>query len=218
MISGHNFTEIIHSGGITLYILIFCSVVLIAAIIDRLIFYALNKLNYNVFLKKLIESIKAKDYEKALNECGSERSILTNVLRSILIRHSYSKEELENAAETSLNEEIINFDRKLTTIGTMAVVAPFIGLMGTVFGIMQAFSDIAYKGSIGPAAVAKGVSEALIATAAGLIVAIPASIFFNYFKTRSAFIKRNMSVLCSKLIEVITRSEQGAAVAEDLER
>jgi biopolymer transport protein ExbB len=81
-------------------------------------------------------------------------------------------------------EEKMKMERFLSILGTMGNIAPFIGLFGTVVGIIRAFGDLAVSGSGGPSVVAAGIAEALITTAAGLVVAIPAVIFYNYFLRR----------------------------------
>jgi biopolymer transport protein ExbB len=75
-------------------------------------------------------------------------------------------------------------ERNLGILGTMAAVAPLVGLLGTVWGIMRAFHDMAVSGSAAPSVVAAGVAEALVTTAAGLVVAVPAVMLYNYFARR----------------------------------
>lgn len=218
MFANMSLNELLHSGGLTLHILIFCSIIVTAATIERFLFYARNKMDQEQFLLQLIEPLKKKEITKALEITEKQKSILSNIPRAILLRSSRTKEVMEDAAESSVNEEMLYFDKRLTIFGTMAVTAPFIGLMGTVFGIIRAFADIAQKGSVGPATVASGVSEALIATAAGLIVAIPSAIFFNYFKNRSGVIKKRALLGASKLIEILNGLNNGIELDEKLYR
>ncbi len=208
--------EIMHSGGITLYILILCSILLVATIIERVIFFLKNGLNYNKFLEEISLPLSKKDYQAALRVCKDNQSVLTETAAAALVRTDRPKEEIEEAMETALTEGMLLFEKRIPIMGTLAVTAPFIGLMGTVLGIMQAFADIAVQGSAGPASVARGVSEALIATAAGLFVAIPASICFNYFKSRCSTIKMRMLILASKILESVTRLESGAGISPDM--
>jgi len=101
-------------------------------------------------------------------------------------------------------------------IGTIAVIAPFVGLFGTVLGIIRAFEDIALKGNSTPAVVAAGVSEALITTAAGLFVAVIAVIFFNYFKTRIKAYNQEMIVAANQLAEMLHFHNTGTPIPTDL--
>jgi len=88
-----------------------------------------------------------------------------------------------------------HLDRRLSILGTIGSNAPFIGLLGTVLGIIKAFHDLSFNAAGGPSVVMAGIAEALVATAVGLLVAIPAVVFFNYFKSRQKQIMSNISQL-----------------------
>jgi biopolymer transport protein ExbB/TolQ len=113
-------------------------------------------------------------------------------------------------------ENLNQLERNLGIIGTIAVIAPFVGLFGTVLGIIRAFQDIALKGNSTPAVVAAGVSEALITTAAGLFVAVVSVVFFNYFKTRIKAYNQEMIVASNQLAEMLHFHNTGAAIPTDL--
>ena len=98
----------------------------------------------------------------------------------------------------------------------MAVIAPFVGLFGTVLGIIRAFNDIALKGNSTPAVVAAGVAEALVTTAAGLAVAVIAVVFFNYFKSRIKAYNQEMIVAANKLAEMLAFHNAGAPIPTEL--
>jgi len=115
-------------------------------------------------------------------------------------------------------EHLNALERNLSYIGTIAVIAPFVGLTGTVLGIIHAFDEIALKGNASPAVVAQGVSEALITTFSGLIVAIVAVIFFNYFKTRIKDYNQEMIVAANQLAEMLHFHNTGSPIPTDLYR
>ena len=196
--------EIMHSGGITLYFLIACSILLLTVIIERSVFFIANNLNLKQFTQKILKYLKDGKYYDALEQCRQNKSIISKIMLNILEKRTLSKEKIESAVEIDITETMMSFEKRIPVMGTLAVISPFIGLSGTVLGIMQAFADIAAQGNAGQSAVAKGVSEALIATAAGLFVAIPASIFFNYFKSRCNTIKMQTMIMAAKLIEFVT--------------
>jgi biopolymer transport protein ExbB/TolQ len=95
-----------------------------------------------------------------------------------------SAEAIEEKLQIALSEQRMALERNLGVIGTMGNTAPLIGLLGTVWGIMRAFHDMAQTGSAGPSVVAAGVAEALLTTAAGLMVAVPAVMLYNHFSRR----------------------------------
>ena len=88
-------------------------------------------------------------------------------------------------------------------LGTLGNISPFIGLFGTVVGIIKAFRDLALAGTGGPAVVARGIAEALVSTAAGLLVAIPAVIIYNYFTRRVKAVSVKMEVASTRLIVLL---------------
>ena len=102
-----------------------------------------------------------------------------------VLRHADAPPEIaEERLQIALSEQRLRFERHLGWLGTMGNTAPLIGLLGTVWGIMRAFHDMARTGSAGPSVVAAGVAEALFTTAAGLLVAVPAVMLFNHFVRR----------------------------------
>ena len=110
--------------------------------------------------------------------------MLPRILRFGLQRGDKNRADITDALSIALMEHLNDLERNLGIIGTIAVIAPFVGLAGTVLGIIKAFQSIALKGNSSPAVVAAGVSEALVTTFSGLVVAIIAVIFFNFFMTR----------------------------------
>ena len=104
-----------------------------------------------------------------------------------------SRDELQQRLDTAIDLEQVEMERNLGVLGTMSNIAPLLGLFGTVVGIIRAFADIARTGSGGGAVVAMGVSEALMTTAAGIIVAVIATVAFNFFvrriRTRTAHLE-----------------------------
>jgi biopolymer transport protein TolQ len=106
---------------------------------------------------------------------------------------------IEERISMALTEQRLLFERHLGFLGTMGNTAPLIGLLGTVWGIMRAFHDMAATGSAGPSVVAAGVAEALFTTAAGLLVAVPAVIVYNYFLRKSSVMLTQAELHARKL-------------------
>ncbi|MED5578953.1 MAG: protein TolQ [Nitrospinota bacterium] len=114
-------------------------------------------------------------------------------------------ESVERALHRSANQQIGNLERLLTFLATTASATPFIGLFGTVWGIMNAFRDIGLQGSAGLAVVAPGISEALVATALGLAAAIPAVIAYNHYQNRIKVITNEMENFISDFLNLVQR-------------
>lgn len=196
--------KILNEGGATMYVILICSIILIGLVLERFYYFWKMSVDYKWMLTQISEFVQNKQFEEAIIFCRQIRGSLARVFETALLRHDKPKKEIEEAMEPTISEELLNFDSNLSHIGTLAVVSPFIGLLGTVLGIMRAFQDIALKGAAGPAVVSKGVAEALTATAAGLFVAIPASFFYNYFKNRAKVLGQQMRISGSRVAEMLT--------------
>jgi biopolymer transport protein ExbB len=142
--------------------------------------------------------------------------MLPRILEFGLQRGEKNRADITDALSIALMEHLNSLERNLGIIGTIAVIAPFVGLFGTVLGIIRAFSDIALKGNSTPAVVAAGVSEALVTTATGLIIAVIAVVFFNYFKTRIKSYNQEMIVAANQMAEMLHFHNTGSPIPTDL--
>jgi biopolymer transport protein ExbB/TolQ len=176
-----SFLALLQKGGITVVVLALLSVLSIAITLERA--WAFRK--FAAALAETFSSLRDAMKEGGLQAmsavCRAKRSPLSDVLLSGLSRAGRSKEEVNEAMELAGRRELLKLERSLGILGTIGSTAPFIGLFGTVLGIIRAFSDLAIAQGASPAAVADGIAEALIATAAGLFVAVPAVVAYNYF-------------------------------------
>src|SRR5579883_2322586 len=158
----------------------------------------------------------ADDIPGAINICRSQRGMLPRILEFGLQRGEKNRADITDALSIALMEHLNALERNLGIVGTIAVIAPFVGLFGTVLGIIRAFDDIALKGNSTPAVVAAGVSEALITTASGLIIAVIAVVFFNYFKTRIKAYNQEMIVAANQMAEMLHFHNTGAPIPTEL--
>lgn len=202
----YNSMEMLQHGGITLAVLFLCSVFLIAIVIERFYFFQKERVNKELLLTHISSLLAQHDFSSAINLCNENPGFLTRVISEGLERHNLTAQRQEDAMKIAILEENSSMEKFIPFIGTAAVIAPFIGLFGTVLGIIRAFEDIAKNRSTGPEIVSRGVAEALVATAAGLLVAIVAVIFFNYFKNKIKQINLDLSITASKVIELIENS------------
>lgn len=173
--------ELVAKGGITVIVLALFSLVSIAIMIERAWTFRAFRTKLPVSFDLLSEALKSKGISGAVDISRENSSPLGNVLLSGYSKRASGREEVLRAMELSGRGEIAGLQSRLGIIGTIGSTAPFIGLFGTVLGIIRAFSDLAVTEGVGPAVVSDGIAEALVATAAGLFVAIPAVIAYNYF-------------------------------------
>lgn len=168
----------------TLMVLFFCSVLSVVFILERGVYYLVNLDHPERFMNGLKPYLARKDLTGAVAFCQRRRGPMARILRATLENFQESLESLTNLLSSLIKKEEVQLERFLGILGTLGNTAPFIGLLGTVIGIIRAFQALAAAGTGGPNVVAAGIAEALVATAAGLIVAIPAVIFYNYYVSR----------------------------------
>ena len=203
MQQGLNLLEIIHKGAIATYPLIVMSVISVAVVLERL--WSLR--NIGTVTLRLSESIMdpigkgQKDLALAMcrqnAQCPAAR-----IFMHVISRFSGENFEAASAlAAEAMFEETQTMRKHLWLLGTVASSAPFIGLLGTVIGIIKSFESMAIVGTGGFTVVAAGISEALVATALGLGVAIIALIFYNYFQTRIGNLNGLFRIQVGKILQ-----------------
>jgi biopolymer transport protein ExbB len=175
-----NILEVLRSS-FTLAILLLCSVVSITFSLERWWFFRSIRINADHFLDALRKLLEGSKHAEALKLCEVTPGPVAAVARVAVLNRAKSKSEVAALLNASQIEERVKLEKFLGILGTMGNTAPFVGLFGTVVGIIKAFHDLALSGSGGPSVVAAGIAEALVATAAGLAVAIPSVVFYNYF-------------------------------------
>ena len=210
------FVQFLIRGGPAMLGLLICSVVAVAIVIERLVFFSKQHGDSKELLRQLGQKIAADDLPGAVKICRSEKGMLPKILEFGLQRGTKNRADITDALSIALMEHLNSLERNLGVIGTIAVIAPFVGLFGTVLGIIHAFDDIAIKGNSSPAVVAAGVGEALVTTAAGLFVAVISVVFFNYFKTRIKAYNQEMIVAANQLAEMLHFHNVGEPIPTDL--
>ncbi len=182
MFESLNFFQLVSKGGYTIVVLMVCSVISVAVAIEK--FMALAKIR--TLSKNEVDDIKTAidsgDIETAKKIAQRSKTILGNVILEGL--RNKTGFAVKDAVSIGISQAVLVLEKYLSSMGTIGATAPFIGLLGTVIGIMRAFHDLGKYGVGNPSIVSAGIAEALIATAAGLLVAIPSVILFNYFTRR----------------------------------
>lgn len=203
---GLDFIDIIHKGAIATYPLIVLSIVSVTVILERL--WSLKNIG-SITLRvteSLLEPIKKGQRDLAIAICKQNvQSPAARIFLNVLNREGNPGLDTANTLATeAMFEETQKLKKHLWILGTVASSAPFIGLLGTVIGIIKAFESMAVAGTGGFAVVAAGISEALVATALGLAVAIIALIFYNYFQTRIATLNGLFRVQVAKILQHVS--------------
>ena len=171
-------------GGNFMYPLLVMLFFGVVVMIER--FYTLFKAHINAkeFMVELQDALKQNGPEGAAELCSNTRGPVATVLHAGLLRLERGIENVEKSIEESGAIEMAFLERGLVWLSTVANLAPLVGFLGTVSGMIRAFNDIAAAGDVDPSVVAGGISEALITTASGLVVAIPVQAAYNFFLSK----------------------------------
>jgi len=201
--SEFTFKEMIIQGWPVLSVLFIASILSITVIVDR--FFALRKawLNADRFVTKVLKMIESQGIGAALAYCGQFTQPVSMVVQSVL-NEKGDRETRERVAQNTMQAQILDLEKWTSILGTTGSVAPFVGLLGTVSGIIKAFIDMATHSGGGVEVVAAGIAEALITTAVGLFVAIPAVIGYNYCVNKIRRLSREIDVAVFRLIEALS--------------
>jgi biopolymer transport protein ExbB len=174
--------DIIIKGGILMPFIILCSVIATIITIERLIYFRKIKVDEEKMIARLKAALEKKHFDEALSICDTNPSPVTNLMKVGIEYRNYETRVIKEMVQDAASMEIPKLERNLSTLGTCSNLAPLLGLLGTVFGNIQSFGVLSSTlGAAGdPLGLARGIAEALITTAAGIIVAIPAIIAYNY--------------------------------------
>lgn len=201
--------EIVIAGGWLMVPILLCSVLVIAITIER--FWTLNPEKiaprnqlsqvWSLIQNNQLDSEKLKEIRKA--------SPLGRILVAGLTNSRHGREVMKDSIEEAASQVIHELERFLTPLGVIANISPLLGLLGTVFGMIQVFNSIMLQGTGNASLLAGGISQALITTAAGLSVAIPAMVSHRYFQRRMDTIVVTMEQEAVKLVDAL-HSERAA--------
>ena len=177
--------ELFLKGGPVMYFILLCSLVAAVIIIERLIFFRRIRVDEDGLLRRLKASLEKGHVEEALSICEDHPSPITNLMLVGIENRHQSKPVIREAILDAANMEIPRLERFLSMLGTVGNLATLLGLLGTVTGNIKSFGVIGQLGVVGdPGLLARGIAEALLTTAFGLMVAIPVIVFYNFLVTK----------------------------------
>jgi len=196
--------SVIEKGGWMMYPILFCSILMVGIAIERGYSLRRKKIINPDFLRKVRTHWNWKDIQLGLQLCKSYDNSLARVLKAGLLRFGGKVDEIERAIEGAGQHEASLLTSNLRVLGAVANITPMLGLLGTVFGMIKAFNVISQSGTGNPGLVASGISEALITTAAGMLVGIPALALYHYFRGRIDRYVFEMEEISFQLVEELS--------------
>lgn len=168
--------------------ILLCSILGLAIILEKFLQLHSIKIDTGKFLSTLFDSLRRNKIKEAINLCDATNAPIARILKAGTLKYDRSRDEIEETMEDASLYEIPRLERKLNALATIAHISPLLGLLGTVTGMVRCFQTIQLKSTalnpVSPGDLAGGIWEALLTTVAGLIVAIPAYVAYNYFVSR----------------------------------
>jgi len=186
-------------------VLLIMSIVMVAVLIERLMFYhkmaGVDPLLFKRIKQFIVEG-KIKDAEAV---AAKGDGLIADALEAVLTAaHSRNRAEMDHVLTLYFQRTQSMLGRRLGVFGTLSFISPLLGLLGTVLGVMTAFRDLALSGTGGPGVVAAGISEALVATAAGIFVAVSAALIYNYFNFRLKHVLNSLNIFGQEIALIVT--------------
>ena len=199
--------ELVIAGGWLMVLILLSSVIAVAICIERL--YTLNpkKIAPPHLLATVWKQLKAGEMDAGKLKTLKQSSPLGRILAAGLSNAYHGREVMKESIQEAAGHVVHELERYLNTLGTIAAVAPLLGLLGTVVGMIKVFAEIMSQGTGNASALAGGISEALITTAAGLSVAIPALVMHRYFVGRIDGIVVELEQETIKLVDALHSEE-----------
>ena len=178
--------SLLQKGGIVMIPIVILSVIAVAIIIERLVYFRRIRIDEDQLLNRLKSALQKGHHDEALSICESNPSPITNLMRVGIDHRQYPEAVIKDAILNAATMEVPRMERYVSFLGTIGQIAPLLGLLGTVTGNIRAFGVLGnFAGQVSdPGLLARGIAEALITTAAGIVVSIPAVIFYNYLVSK----------------------------------
>ena len=195
--------EMVQAGGWLMLPILLCSVIALAIVGERFWSLQQKRINPATLVSQVWQWYKSDALTDENIEALAKSSPLGRVLAAGLVNRHHPREIMKESIEDTGRQVVVELERYLNTLGTIASITPLLGLLGTVIGMIKVFAAITAHGVGNPSVLAGGISEALITTAAGLSVAIPSLIFYRYFRGKVDELVIKMEEEALKIVDVM---------------
>jgi biopolymer transport protein ExbB len=201
--------EILVKGGILMIPIGLCSIIAVAILVERLVSLRKIRINANAFITRVSNLLLRNQVQEAVQICEATPGPIAAITKAGLKKYNRSRQEIKEAIESEAQSEVYHLERYLGVLGTIAAVAPLIGFLGTVTGMIKAFIQIqTLGGNVDASVLAGGIWEALITTAAGLSVGIPTLIVYNWLQSKVEHHVFEMQESSTELLDTLLESEE----------
>ncbi|ALQ36515.1 MotA/TolQ/ExbB proton channel family protein [Fusobacterium hwasookii] len=195
-------------GGPILWVLVIISIGAFAVVLERIVFFAMNEKNVgNNFKDEILSLVASKKLDEAIALCDTKKSCVASAVKKFLQKapKGIDVQDYEFILKEVTNQEISPYERRLNLLSSVISISPMLGLLGTVTGMIRAFTNISKYGAGDAAIVADGIAEALLTTAAGLMIAIPVIVVYNYLNRRLEKMENEIDDVVTNIINIFRR-------------
>ncbi len=203
--------EWVASLNLVLVIIFICSIVGVGVFIERLTYLKKIEVDTSALVIRLRQILEVGNLVDAIEACDSEKGAVSNIVKAGLSKHDRPREQIENAMEMRGLIEIAKMEKNARILSVIAHTAPLIGLLGTVLGFIKAFGEMRLSSlmEISGHQIGSAMEYALVTTAAGLVVAIPAVIAYNYVVSRIEGMIVEIQVTASEVVDLLINRQEG---------
>ena len=196
--------DYMQKGGPLMWLILFCSVLAGAVFLERATYFHRAQIRVGEFIRGLANLLQRRSFAEALAECAATPGPVARVVHAALIRHEAPRSELKEIVQEAGQLEIPRLERRLGIIATISIIAPLIGLLGTVTGLIEAFVNISSQSGFASSTdIASGIYQSLLTTAAGLVVAIPCAVGHMYLSARVNVLMHDMERAGIEIVNLI---------------
>ena len=201
----------VQKGGPVMYPIILCSILAFTIVIERLYHLRRAKIDTRKFMDEIADILRRNKIMDAVELCDKTPGPIPHILKAGIMKHDRPRAEIKEAIEDAGLYEVPRLEKNVTVLATIAHIAPLLGLLGTVTGMVRCFQTIQQKSTafhpVSPGDLAGGIWEALITTVAGLSVGIPTLVAYNYFVNRISNFVLDMEKAATDLVNMLTQKK-----------
>jgi biopolymer transport protein ExbB len=200
--------DFVVKGGVLMIPIALCSIIALAIFLERLWSLRRSRVIPRDFLIEIEDLIRREKIPEAITRCRKDNSSMANIIVAGIRNFGKRREIVKESIEEIGRREASTLERYINVVGTIAAIAPLLGLLGTVFGMIKAFNVISIQGVGNPSSLAGGISEALITTASGLVVAIPTFVLYRYLANKADALIVEMEEHSIRMVDLLKGRER----------
>ncbi len=205
--------ELISKGGPLIWLLLGCFVLAVGVFLERLAYFHRANMNLPEFLAGLASLIRRKNYAEALQECVATRVPVGRVIHAALLRHHAPREHLKEIVQEAGQLEVPRLERYLSILNAVAHGAPLIGLLGTIIGLLDSFTNLSAANGVATTSdIALGVYQSLITSGMGIAVAIPAFLFYSFLAAKARHLMHDLERAGVEIVNLIEDSREDRSI------